>query len=211
MEHEIAVPPALLDKSQEILNQIEDHSDEMHSIPKFNLEALPKYLEQLETIRKQIESEIGLPYQITLHQYGWTQSYTIGDLMRPPQMEIYDMDPEYVALNGTYHEKQERFEWKYTSVEDKIKELKINDLFEEIKNYTDMWGDHYNIGKCRKCHTYTEGPQEFYSSSISGTCQNPSCSHYKVNSKWNGIRIPCDRGIIQNSNMKTIGYYKFIH
>jgi hypothetical protein len=172
-----------------------------HSVP-------PAYIEQLQTVLSQLESETGSMYQITLQQFGHNGTHIVGNFdKRPNQIEVYNMDPLFQELNGVYQSKDE--------IVNKIKELRANDIFEETRQYINHLGHSYAIGKCKVCHSYNDYVGNSVPNHISSNCcQNRSCPQPSLHSKWDNVELS-DGTIYQHNGgslsiCHTKGYYKFI-
>jgi hypothetical protein len=179
------------------------------------MEIPDKFRGAFQSLLDQMEQETGNLYQLKIDQFDYLRTYsepeyTIGDFTtRPFQIEIYDMKPEYKALEGLYNTRND--------VINKIQELRCNDLFEEIKDWTDNRGYVYKIGKCKNCHSYNEDFLNRSPNTISSNCcQNNACPNRWFNSKWNDVKIStndttiytCDGGTLSICHMK--GHYRFI-
>lgn len=169
------------------------------------------YQKLLEDILNQLEAETGQLYQFTINKFGTAnnENLVIGDFnSRPSRIEVYDMDPDYRGLQGIYNNKSE--------IENKILELRGDDLFEEMKDWTDHTSKVYKIGKCKQCHSYNEGvPNSFPNvNSLHGCCQNRSCLR-RILSKWDDIHISQHNGNIYSASGSVSicnfkGKYRFV-
>jgi hypothetical protein len=162
----------------------------------------------LQQVLNQIETETGLKYQFTVNEFGNHDTCIIGDFTKRSNIEVYNMDPAYAHMNGVYE--------TYSSIVDKIKELRVQDLFEETKDWTDKKGEIHKIGKCKKCHSYNERITELPTFVTSNCCHNKNCSDRMLFSKWDRLHVSKQDGTLYDcvggslSICHTKGYYKFL-
>ncbi len=163
----------------------------------------------LEDCANKLETKTGTKYQIIVHQHGThtQQNLIIKSYEKRSQYLIYDMDPQYCALEGTYE--------NYQQIKDKLQSL----LQELVENYEIDPNDGKCFWKCPQCHKWdgSERQDGYQCGRNSGLdnhscCQN--CSWY-FDSIWGDVKINLDSGNIYQCSggslyvLHPIGKIKF--
>jgi len=171
----------------------------------------PKYKEALQQLLNQMEKETGNMYQITVNKFGNYHDCAciIGEFKkRELMLRVFDMDPEYKALEGIYLSKAD--------IDKKLQELREQEMYEETKHYTDNIGIIETIGKCKRCHSYNENvPGRCPNFTNLNICQNKDCC-WSLYSHWDNIHADDFRGTIYQDNGGSLsvcftrGKYEFI-
>lgn len=139
-----------------------------------------KYLAMFEDILSKLQTETGEMYQLHINKFDdMSGGLIIGafkDIVRP--IIIYDMQPGYEELNGTYASVSE--------AKKHVKELAARERFEETKTII-MNDEEVQLGKCKHCHSY--GENHLHKSSnhtYFDICQN-CLMHFS--SKWDDMEV----------------------
>ncbi len=168
----------------------------------------------LEACLKKLEHETGKKYQLTLNQFEsyyveynkyYMTQYVMKSFKDYDNYIIYNMDPEYRALEGTYD--------SYKKIKNKLKYL----ILEYTKDYKFDPNINCIIWKCPKCHlwgskdrknNWTQDDRAYWTS----ICRN--CFE-RYTSIWNNVKIDIGTGMIlyiKYDRLKThrrIGKIKF--
>jgi|SRR5579872_51704 len=114
-----------------------------------------KYRTSLEALLTVLQIETGHLYQMHISKYGdLTGGLTINAFKDNPRaLAIYDMDPEFTELNGSYV--------SLGDVRQRIAELDSNDKWTDIKTIK-INDEDKQIGKCSHCKSYNEGVLESF-------------------------------------------------
>lgn len=169
-----------------------------------------EYHTQLDNIRAAIEEKTGEVIRFTVERFDkhplTINKQVIGDFAtRSRKVVVYDMLPEYSALDGVYD--------SFVEMEKARLVLCGTDYFYDIKNHPFPDGATGVIGKCKTCHSYNDpNPQEGRGPNYTvGNCQTPSCESRRswTPSKWTRVRLSTDEGkIVEINSRQVIGRWK---